>query len=303
MPLGVSFDPSQRESDNPADPNARKRAPQQVQKAIQYLALRLPKVVGARSPLAPGLLAGAGAQGPSPHVDTIVNQVLSKVLGPSAGSGGSTEMDKPGQIRLDPREWDGTFNEPNHLPYLPVDPPGPWSDPPHSDEHFILGDPVLTDGPHPGQFVLGPGGTGQTSPIFNGGGWEDQRPAGIGTNGDPNPYPQIGTGGDPNPLPPAGPNPLPPAPRAPTPTPRFSMSGAAPEPDPQPYGNDARPHELPMPMPPAAPPQNPMSQQLLEEAKRRVGTGGDWNQYQTMDDPFVKLFAQTFGRGDWNALK
>jgi len=253
--FGYSFDPSQQDAGNQQDPTARKRAPQSVQNAIQYLSLRMPKVVGAQSPVMPGLLSGIGAGGPSPHVEAIVNQVLGRVLGPQA-SGGA-----PSVPPLGAPPASGGFSPPQGAaPTSPQSQPAGPSPLPPPRFGFSEAAPDSDMRPH------------QVPP-------PDMRPHELPIPIDP--------GGRAHELPPSA-------------VPRFNFD--------QPIDQ----HGTPMPgtnpaddrvIPPPSPVGGADPKALLDEARRRVGTGGDWNQYQSVDDPFVKLFAQTFGRGDWNTLK
>lgn len=260
--FGSTFDPSADQGLTGGDPTNPKRAPQAVQRAIQYLSLRLPRVVGARAPVMPALLGGAGGPSPgaSPHVDAIVNSVLGKVLGPSAVS----------------------------APAVP-----PISAP--------------SAAPSPG-FGSVPSAAPSAAPL---------RAQGFGSA--PSAPPPVAA---------AGPRTA----SSPTPFPTFGFSEAAQEPPPsQPYGDDMRVYRVPEPPPTPAPapstpygddmrvyrvpeprpiqmPQVNPNQGLIDEATRRVGAGSDWNQYNTQafydNDPFVKLFADTFGRGaNWNSLR
>ena len=80
---GVSFQPS--------DPNATgaQKSPQQsLQEAIQVLSLRLPKTVGARA-VAPGELLNAQGSGGNPRVDSVVNQVMSRMFPTGNAPGGA----------------------------------------------------------------------------------------------------------------------------------------------------------------------------------------------------------------------
>ena len=239
--FGMSFDPTQQDNGSQFDPNAPKRAPQSVQNAIQYLSLRMPKVVGARSPVMPGLLGGIGAAGPSPHVDAIVNQVLGRVLGPQASAPTAPTV-------------------PN-VPPMAAPPSGGFSAPPSAAPTSPQSQPAAPPSPTPPPRI--------------------SFPSMAAPEGDMRAH-QV-------PPPDMRPHEIP------------SVASLPTAPSPGPYGPDMRAHEIPSMA--ALPSQGPDRNALLDEARKRVGTGGDWNQYQSMDDPFVKLFAQTFGRGDWNALK
>jgi hypothetical protein len=83
MISGVSFQPGQPGSQGTTKPRT---APGNtgVQEAIKVLSLRLPRVVGAQS-IAPAPLLNSQGSGGNPRVDSVVNQVLSRML-PTEGS-------------------------------------------------------------------------------------------------------------------------------------------------------------------------------------------------------------------------
>lgn len=88
---GVSFQP--QDATGQTDP---KLAPQSVQEAIKILSLRLPKTVGARA-VAPGALLNAQGSGGNPRVDSVVNQVLSRMFPTGAAPGGAPMVGQTGQ--------------------------------------------------------------------------------------------------------------------------------------------------------------------------------------------------------------
>jgi hypothetical protein len=92
MTSGVSFQPG---GDYGNGQQQRGSSPtQNVQEAIKVLSLRLPKVVGARS-AAPQALLSAQGSGGNPRIDSVVNQVLSRMFGaqdPGAGQMPSAPM-------------------------------------------------------------------------------------------------------------------------------------------------------------------------------------------------------------------
>jgi hypothetical protein len=77
--IGVSFQPGSQEfGQGGQDGQSRPTAGSGVQEAIRVLSLRLPKVVGAQSPAAMPLLTSQGSGG-NPMIDSIVNQILSRI--------------------------------------------------------------------------------------------------------------------------------------------------------------------------------------------------------------------------------
>jgi hypothetical protein len=75
--LGVSFQPGSQDFGQ-QEGQGRPSAGSGVQEAIRVLSLRLPRVVGAQSPASMPLLTSQGSGG-NPMIDSIVNQILSRV--------------------------------------------------------------------------------------------------------------------------------------------------------------------------------------------------------------------------------
>ena len=75
--IGVSFQPGSQDLSN--GNGARPSQGSGVQEAIKVLSLRLPKVLGAQASVPMPLLTSQGSGG-NPRVDSIVNQVLSRVM-------------------------------------------------------------------------------------------------------------------------------------------------------------------------------------------------------------------------------
>ena len=88
---GVNFQPG---AAGPDDPRRRPSGSSDgVQEAIKVLSLRLPKVVGAQA-VAPSALLTSQGGGGNPHIDSIVESVLSKMF-PTAGAGPSSAPAAP----------------------------------------------------------------------------------------------------------------------------------------------------------------------------------------------------------------
>lgn len=75
MADGLSFQPGTGQEDE-----ERRRRSSGVQEAIKVLSLRMPRVVGAAAP-APSALLNAPGSGGNPQIDSVVNQVLQRVMG------------------------------------------------------------------------------------------------------------------------------------------------------------------------------------------------------------------------------
>ena len=85
--IGVNFQPG-ASRDNGQSPQAR---PDGVQEAIKVLSLRLPKVVGAQG-IAPQPLLSSQGSGGNPRVDSVVNQILSRIMPTGQPQGPSAPM-------------------------------------------------------------------------------------------------------------------------------------------------------------------------------------------------------------------
>lgn len=91
MNTGVSFQPGA--SDGQSQTQGRSVSPtNSVQEAIKVLSLRLPKVLGARS-IAPSPLVNSPGSDGNTRVDSVVNQIMSRMF-PTAG-GGAPEAPAP----------------------------------------------------------------------------------------------------------------------------------------------------------------------------------------------------------------
>lgn len=145
---------------------------QGVQEAIKVLSLRLPKVVGARS-VAPAPLLNSEGSGGSPHVDSIVESVLSRMFGSQRGAAPSAPMMDPsaagggqspstpdyrtiaadafgGGGQTSPPTFTGV---PTQTPTVTQTPPTlPWTPPPTTPQ-------IIVTPTHPtGDFTVGPDG-------------------------------------------------------------------------------------------------------------------------------------------------
>ena len=158
MISGVNFQPGQGD---PAQ-GIKKKPDQGVQEAIKVLSLRLPRVVGAQA-MAPAPLLNSQGSGGNPRVDSVVNQVLSRLM-PTGDSGIKTPApmlpggDQPRDVSPQPGE-SGTMPPPRFDGGRPspmlrdlVKPEPRWRPAPGpAAPRFTPGDlPEITPGPDAG---------------------------------------------------------------------------------------------------------------------------------------------------------
>ena len=90
-----------------------------VQEAIKILSLRLPKVVGAQA-IAPMPLLTSQGSGGNPRVDSVVNQVLSRVMpGQQAPSFSSEGTASPGQMFRGDAQSPQAQSQQQRTPWVP----------------------------------------------------------------------------------------------------------------------------------------------------------------------------------------
>lgn len=119
---GASFQPGL--NDNGDEERRRRNAG--VQEAIKVLSLRMPRVVGASAP-APSALLNAPGSGGNPQIDSVVNQILQRVM----GSGGqaptnaapSVPMSAPSATRPSPTTPLSSMMRPSSPAVAPHAPP------------------------------------------------------------------------------------------------------------------------------------------------------------------------------------
>ena len=98
---GVSFQPGSLDQKR-QQMQANGQSSEGVQEAIKVLSLRLPKVVGAQA-VAPSALLRSQGSGGNPHVDSIVERVLSKMFPGQGGPAPAAPMMPMGQGPMAPQ--------------------------------------------------------------------------------------------------------------------------------------------------------------------------------------------------------
>lgn len=147
--IGVNFQPGATGDYGQQTGNGRPSAGSGIQEAIKILSLRLPRVLGAQPAASMPLLTSQGSGG-NPRVDSIVNQVLSRV-----GMGQQPPMAmQPSRVGAGP-SFGGTQNA------LPM-PQSPWTG---GTPRVIVDSPMGQPQRWPGQSQLD-GGGGQPPSLF-----------------------------------------------------------------------------------------------------------------------------------------
>lgn len=119
--IGVSFQPG-ADQFGQQNGNGRPSGGSGVQEAIRVLSLRLPRVLGAQSAASMPLLTSQGSGG-NPRVDSIVNQVLSRVGGMGGGQQPMMQPWQPDMGTAGGPAFEGTQHRaPQQAPWSP--PPG-----------------------------------------------------------------------------------------------------------------------------------------------------------------------------------
>ena len=156
--IGVSFQPGAN-GENGQSGNGQPSAGSGVQEAIKILSLRLPRVLGARPAAAMPLLTSQGSGG-NPRIDSIVNQVLSRVMP-------GQPMPRSGPMTSAPSLTTGAPNTtsaptfggiPHRLPQLDPQPMQPFT------PRVIIGGPLPPVHPRTGEWLSG------NDDMFSGGG-------------------------------------------------------------------------------------------------------------------------------------
>lgn len=131
MALGISFSPGSQDPQRTGPTGVQDAAP--LQQAIQLLSLRLPRVVGATSPIPAPLLQGTGSQGQPDATGNPLLDVLRRLLNPGGGGGfAPPSQNTPAALGEgpSPRVIPGAGGQPVPQPTGTILPPMPTPTPP-----------------------------------------------------------------------------------------------------------------------------------------------------------------------------
>jgi hypothetical protein len=120
--LGLSFLPGGDGTQDPNGQSANIRRPSPVQTAIQTLALRLPRTVGASAGAPQALLQGAGGAGlGNPNAALMLEQLRRRLFPDNSGVPSNRYTTWPGMPRstVDNANAGGVYNAPPLLPSMP----------------------------------------------------------------------------------------------------------------------------------------------------------------------------------------